>query len=99
MPSFPKLTATEIEASLRPLKGWSVEKKKLHREYKFKDFIHAFGFMATAAIAIEKVNHHPEWSNVYGTVKIDLITHDSKGITQADVDLARTLEAIAKKLI
>jgi 4a-hydroxytetrahydrobiopterin dehydratase len=98
MPSIQKLTAKEIEAALPALKGWTVAKKKLHREYKFKDFIHAFGFMATAAIAIEKVNHHPEWSNVYSTVKVDLTTHDAKGITQADVDLARTLESIAKKL-
>ena len=71
---------------------------KLHREYQFPDFIHAFGFMATAAIAIEKMNHHPEWFNVYNKVKVDLTTHDAGGITQKDIDLAMTLEGLAKKL-
>lgn len=71
---------------------------KLHREYQFPDFIHAFGFMATAAMAIEKMNHHPEWFNVYSKVNVDLTTHDAGGITQKDIDLAMTLEGLAKKL-
>jgi 4a-hydroxytetrahydrobiopterin dehydratase len=75
-----------------------VKDAKLHREYKFADFPHAFGFMATAAPSIEKKNHHPEWSNVYNRVTVDLTTHDSGGITQKDVDLATLLESIAKKL-
>src|SRR5271165_723097 len=94
----PKLTDAEIDAALRQIQGWTVVNAKLHREYKFPDFIHAFGFMATAAIAIEKRNHHPEWFNVYNRVTVDLTTHDSGGITQKDVDLALVLEAIADRL-
>jgi 4a-hydroxytetrahydrobiopterin dehydratase len=78
--------------------GWSVSNAKLHREYKFTDFAHAFGFMATAAPLIEKMGHHPEWANVYNRVTVDLSTHDTGGITQKDVDLAVLLESIAKKL-
>jgi 4a-hydroxytetrahydrobiopterin dehydratase len=93
-----KLTQAEIAAALVKLPGWKVVKAKLHREYKFPDFIHAFGFMATCATAIQAMDHHPEWFNVYGTVKIDLSTHDAGGITQKDIDLAKLLESVAKKL-
>lgn len=93
-----KLTDEQLSAALVSLPGWQVLGGKLHREYKFADFIHAFGFMATAAIAIEKMNHHPEWFNVWNKVTIDLTTHDSGGITEMDVKLAGTLEAIAEKL-
>lgn len=93
-----KLSDTELRSALGTLAGWSVEDGKLHREYKFPDFAHAFGFMATSAVLIDKMNHHPEWSNVYNRVTIDLTTHDSGGITQNDVDLARVLENIASKL-
>ena len=93
-----KLTDTEISAALAQLTGWSVKSGKLHREYKFPDFAHAFGFMATAAPLIERINHHPEWANVYNRVTVDLTTHDAGGITQNDLDLAKVLEGIAKKL-
>ena len=92
------LTAAEIASALLSLPSWSVKENKLHREYRFADFIHAFGFMATAAIAIEKMNHHPEWSNVWNRVTIDLTTHDAGGISEKDVHLAQTLETLAKKL-
>ncbi|MBM3737172.1 MAG: 4a-hydroxytetrahydrobiopterin dehydratase [Acidobacteria bacterium] len=93
-----KLTESQIAEALAPLPGWSVVNGKLHREYRFADFIHAFGFMATAAIAIEKNNHHPEWFNVWNSVVVDLSTHDAGGITAKDTELARTLEALADKL-
>lgn len=83
---------------IQQLPGWSVSNQKLHREYKFPDFPHAFGFMAMAAVLIEKRNHHPEWSNVYSRVTVDLTTHDSGGITQRDIDLAQLLDGIAGKL-
>jgi 4a-hydroxytetrahydrobiopterin dehydratase len=95
---LPKLSPEQIDHALRQVQGWQVVNDKLHREYQFPDFIHAFGFMATAAIAIEKMNHHPEWFNVYNRVKIDLTTHDSGGITQNDVDLAQLLDGIASRL-
>lgn len=95
---LPKLTETEIAAALAALPGWSVLNGKLHREYQFPDFVHAFGFMATSAIAIEAMNHHPEWFNVWNRVTVDLTTHDSGGITSNDTKLAAKLEEIAKRL-
>jgi len=94
-----KLTDSEISAGLTKLAGWKVHNGKLHREYKFADFAHAFGFMATASPLIEKMNHHPEWANVYNRVTVDLATHDAGGITKKDLDLAILLEGIAKKLV
>lgn len=93
-----KLSDAEIKDKLNSLQGWSVQNGKLHKDYKFADFMHAFGFMSTAAIAIEKMNHHPEWSNVYNRVTVDLTTHDAGGISQNDFDLARLLDGIAVKL-
>ncbi len=95
---MPKMTEAKISAALKKLPGWTVAKGKLHREYKFADFIHAFGFMATAALGIEKMNHHPEWCNVYNRITVDLSTHDAGGITQKDFDVAALLDAVAKKL-
>jgi 4a-hydroxytetrahydrobiopterin dehydratase len=93
-----KATHAEIEEALQTLSGWSVVNHKLHKKYKFADFVHAFGFMATAAIAIEKMNHHPEWTNVYNAVEVDLTTHDAGGITKKDFALATLLESLAEKL-
>ncbi len=93
-----RLSEAELSAALAELPEWRVVEGKLRREYVFADFIHAFGFMATSAIAIEKMNHHPEWFNVWNRVRVDLTTHDSGGITQNDVTLARTLDSIAEKL-
>jgi 4a-hydroxytetrahydrobiopterin dehydratase len=93
-----KFSGAELKDALKTTPGWSVVKAKLHKEYKFADFIHAFGFMATAALAIEKMGHHPEWFNVYNRVTVDLTTHDAQGITQKDFDLAKVLDETAKKL-
>jgi 4a-hydroxytetrahydrobiopterin dehydratase len=98
MPRYTKLGPPELQAALNELQGWSVQDGKLHREYRFPDFSHAFGFMAAAATGIERMNHHPEWFNVYGRVTVDLTTHDAGGITDADVSLARLLEGFASKL-
>ena len=98
MVDMQKLTDQELQEQLSSLPGWSLKGGKLHRELKFSDFVHAFGFMATAAIAIEANNHHPEWSNVYNRVTIDLTTHDAGGITGKDVELAKKLSSLAEKL-
>ena len=90
-----KLSDEQIRKELANLSGWSVVNGKLHKEFTFKDFIEAFGFMTTAALHIEKMNHHPEWFNVYNKIKIDLVTHDAGGITQNDVNLARTLNSLS----
>ena len=92
---MPKLSDDEIRKELTNLSGWSVVNGKLHKEFIFKDFIEAFGFMTTAALHIEKMNHHPEWFNVYNKIKIDLVTHDAGGITQNDVNLAKTLNSLS----
>jgi 4a-hydroxytetrahydrobiopterin dehydratase len=89
----------QIQEMLQSLPTWTVADGKLHREYVFPDFVHAFGFMAAAAVAIEAMNHHPEWRNVYNRVSVDLITHDAGGITGKDFALARKLESIAQRLL
>ncbi len=91
-----KLTDPEIAAALAGLPGWSRDGDKLLREYRFPDFVSAFGFMAGVALVAERMNHHPEWFNVYGTVRVHLATHDAGGITQQDLELARAMDAIAR---
>ena len=90
-----KLSEDVLLGALVSLPGWSLENGKLHREYKFKDFVTAFGFMTSAALVAEKMNHHPEWLNVWATVKVDLTTHDAGGITDLDLDLAAQMEKLA----
>lgn len=97
MPRPKALTPSEIEAALASLPGWALVNGKLHREFKFPDFMRAFGFMAEAALHAEKLDHHPEWSNVYGRVVVDLVTHDAKGVTGLDLELARRMNAIAER--
>jgi len=92
-----RLSASEIEPALRELPGWAVVNEKLHCEYRFKDFVEAFSFMTAVALAAESMNHHPEWTNVYNRVEVDLTTHDKGGITQKDLELARKMEAAARK--
>lgn len=94
-----KLSQSDVGFALRELSGWSLVNGKLHRDYQFADFVHAFGFMATAALIIEKMGHHPEWLNVYNRLSVDLTTHDAGGITNKDVDLARELETLAAKFL
>jgi 4a-hydroxytetrahydrobiopterin dehydratase len=98
MANVSRLTDSEIQAALKGLPEWKVANGKLHREYRFPDFVHAFGFMATAAIAIEAMGHHPEWFNVWNRVTVDLTTHDAAGISAKDIALAEKLESIAQKL-
>lgn len=88
------LSEEHVRAALRDLPGWSVSGRKLHRDLQFASFNEAFGFMTRAAMEIEKMNHHPEWCNVYNRLSVDLSTHDTGGITQNDVDLARILESL-----
>ena len=92
------LTDEAIEEGLHELSGWSVKNGKLHKTFKFKNFTQAFGFMTQVAIVAEKQDHHPEWFNVYQTVLVDLVSHDSKGITPRDMKLARSMNVIAKEV-
>lgn len=88
------LSSEEIQNVLKELPEWTIKNGKLHAEFIFSDFIEAFGFMTRAAFHIEKMNHHPEWFNVYNKLIIDLMTHDTNGITQNDIKLAQILSAI-----
>jgi 4a-hydroxytetrahydrobiopterin dehydratase len=90
-----KLTDAEVADHLKKLPGWTVKNGKLHREYKLKDFVEAFGFMTSCALVAERMNHHPEWFNVYSTVVVDLSTHDAGGLTIKDVELASAMERLA----
>lgn len=77
---------------------WFIEEEKLTKTYKFPDFIQAFGFMTKCALYAEKVNHHPEWFNVYSTVKIQLTTHDVSGISIKDFNMAKKMEELSKSM-
>jgi len=93
-----KLSETEIATALSKLSGWTLAGGKLHREYKFADFVAAFGFMTGAALVAQAMDHHPEWFNVWNTVRVDLSTHDAGGITALDVKLAHSMEELASRL-
>ena len=89
-----KLSKLEIDEELKKITGWSVKNDKLHKEFQFNNFNQAFGFMTRAAMEIEKMNHHPEWFNVYNRITVDLTTHEAGGITNNDVNLARILNSL-----
>jgi 4a-hydroxytetrahydrobiopterin dehydratase len=91
------LADDELNSALATLDGWKVVRGKLYREFRFDSFVEAFGFMASAAIEAEAMNHHPEWFNVYGTVKVHLVTHDLGGISTFDVELARKMNRLARR--
>ena len=78
--------------------GWTEEKDRdaIRKDYLFRNFVEAFGFMTRAAIWAEKLNHHPEWSNVYRTVTVVLTTHDVDGLSQLDLDLAHKMDELAR---
>lgn len=93
-----RLTELEIEEALAQLHPWALVNGKLHREYRFSDFVQAFGFVAQVALQAERAAHHPEWCNVYNRVVVDLTTHEAGGITRKDLDLAREIEQIAGRM-
>ena len=97
MPRPEKLDAAEVVRRLARLPGWETKDGKLHRGFVFEDFAEAFRFMTALAAEAERLGHHPEWSNVYNRVVIDLVTHDAGGITALDFDLAARMEALAGK--
>lgn len=84
----------EIEAALQRLDDWSLRDGKLHRVFEFSDFVEAFGFMARVALLAERHDHHPEWSNVYRRVEIDLTTHDAGGISERDLAFAAAIDTL-----
>lgn len=91
-----KLNDSDILDRLSGLKGWEVVNQKLHRELAFNNFIEAFGFMTKAALVSEKLDHHPEWFNVYNKIVIDMFTHDVGGVTDLDFKWASEIDLILK---
>lgn len=91
-----KLTAAARHEALAGLAGWSLDAKAdaISRDFKFKDFSEAFGFMTRVALLAQAADHHPEWSNVYNKVSITLTTHDAGGLTSKDVKLAGEIDKL-----
>ncbi|HSC20009.1 MAG TPA: 4a-hydroxytetrahydrobiopterin dehydratase [Rhizomicrobium sp.] len=94
---MPKLDAKARAAALKDLPQWQeVEgREAIARGFRFKDFSAAFGFMTRVALLAEKMDHHPEWSNVYSRVEVTLATHDAGGVTDKDIAMARAMESYA----
>ncbi len=92
-----KLTGAARAAALGKLKGWSevAGRDAITKKFVFEDFNAAFGFMTRAALVAEKLDHHPEWFNVYKTVEVTLATHDAGGVTELDIRLAETMDRLA----
>jgi 4a-hydroxytetrahydrobiopterin dehydratase len=88
------LTPADLVRLPELLPAWSLQAGKLHRECRFANFSEAFGFMARVALAAERLDHHPEWSNVWNRVVIDLTTHDTGGLSNLDLELARRIDAL-----
>src|SRR6185437_14331389 len=89
-----KLDDREIAAELQKLKGWSIERGNLHRSFEFRDFVQAFGFMARVALIAEAMGHHPDWSNSWNKVVIDLSTHSAGGLSHNDFALAGKIQQL-----
>ena len=92
--SLSKLSENEVQKNLKELNGWIILNGKLHKEIEFVDFDEAWKFMTIAVVEIQKMNHHPEWFNVYNKLVIDLMTHDVGGISENDMSLAKFLDKI-----
>ncbi|REG83674.1 4a-hydroxytetrahydrobiopterin dehydratase [Marinomonas pollencensis] len=95
-----KLSELGISNALKALNNetvspWTIEDNKLTKLFQFKDFQHAFGFMTMSALYVEKKNHHPEWSNLYNKVKVQLTTHEAGGVSEKDFDLAKRMDRFA----
>ncbi len=92
-----KLNSTEIEQELKKLSGWEKleDREAISRTFTFKDFNEAFGWMTRVALITEKINHHPEWFNVWSRVEVTLSTHDANGLTRLDMQLAASMDKLA----
>jgi len=89
---YKKLSGNELDETIREMDGWNLKDGKLQKSFKFSNFIEAFTFMTRIALEAEKINHHPDWSNVYNSVTINLSTHDVGGITDYDIKLAKIID-------
>jgi 4a-hydroxytetrahydrobiopterin dehydratase len=92
-----EVLADQISSFLGEHPEWRITEQKLVRDFRFRNFREAFGFMTEVAFLAERANHHPEWSNVYNQVQVALTTHDAGGITEKDLGLARQMESLAHR--
>lgn len=93
MPKYVEIEQDALSDALAGLPGWEMVDGKLHREFIFGNFSEAFAFMTRVAMDAHLLDHHPEWSNVYNRVTIDLVTHFTGSITNCDIDLATRIQA------
>ncbi len=89
-----KLETAELTEILASLPGWSIQDGRLHKQYQFASFAQALGWMVSVGVLADKMNHHPEWRNVYNRVTVDLITHDLAAISTWDVELAQKMDRL-----
>lgn len=93
-----KLSSAQIKSALEQLDGWTIENGKLHKQFKFKNFAQALGWMVSVGVEADKMDHHPEWSNVYSRVTVDLVTHDlDNAISNLDVELAQKMDKLSSR--
>ncbi len=97
-PATPKLNAEERQRSLSELDGWTEvpDRDAITKDFKFKNFKHAFSWMTAVALEAEQADHHPEWQNIYNRVKVVLTTHDATGVTAKDITLAKAMDQYAR---
>jgi 4a-hydroxytetrahydrobiopterin dehydratase len=88
------MSASELQTELAAVPGWALEGDRIRREFRFVDFVEAFGFMTSVALLAERANHHPEWNNVYNRVCVELTTHEAGGLTHRDIALAREIDQL-----
>ena len=93
---YRKLDSNEIELGLSEISNWTLDKDRIKKTFKFKNFGDAFAFMTRMAIEIERMNHHPEWFNVYNKINVELTTHDVGGISNFDFKLAKIMDDFEK---
>ena len=94
MSRFTAYDEDQIKSQLKELDGWRRDGKRIQKTFEFPNFVAAWGFMSKAALTAEVMNHHPEWLNVYGTVKVSLSTHDADGLTNLDFELAAKMDSL-----
>lgn len=88
------LSSEAITQELTTLNEWQYQDNAIHKTFKFKNFVKAFGFMSSVTLCAERADHHPDWSNSYHTVEITLTTHSEGGVTQKDIKLAKEIELL-----
>ena len=91
---FSLLEQNQLDYFLEKNPSWIIDNKTIKKEFKFENFIEAFGFMSKVALLSEKIDHHPDWQNIYNKVKINLTTHDKGGITTNDIKLAESIDKL-----